>query len=516
MSAARIARLSSLAALLLAAAWLFLPAGLGGSTTYVSTFGTSMEPGFTAGDLAILRPASGYAVGDVVAYRSASLDTTVMHRIVDGDAVTGFVLQGDNNTWLDEDRPRPSDVLGRLWLRVPQGGRALETLRSPAVLALVGIAAVTLLGATARTPRRRRRATTRATTPAVRSVPLPVQVRARRIGPVLAVAAVLGGAGTAALLVLPAGQTDVRTVPVTQTGQYSYTAPAVAGTTYPAGRVVTGEPIYTSLVGALTVTLDQTLAAPGLAGTEGTVHLEVAVAAPDGWTALITRGPGAPVSGASTSASVLLDPARALDVLRRHYTEIGAAEGGATLTVTPVTDVTGAVDGRPFTAAALPPLAFTLDATALRPAPDALTATAATTVAVEETAPRTFSVSGVLVTLPAARTAAAAVLVVAMLGLVVVTWLGRSPVADAAALFGNRLVRIEAAPEPSTVVDVADAAALHRVALRLDGLVLHVDGPDGAAFLVQDGDSAYRYRVPPTTPGVAERRAGGVYVGGFA
>ena len=44
-----------------------------------------MEPGFQTGDLAILRPAGSYAVGDVVAYRSESLDTIVMHRIVSGD-----------------------------------------------------------------------------------------------------------------------------------------------------------------------------------------------------------------------------------------------------------------------------------------------------------------------------------------------------------------------------------------------------------------------------------------------
>ena len=39
-----------------------------------------MEPGFHAGDLAILRTADRYAVGDVVAYRSPILNTVVMHR----------------------------------------------------------------------------------------------------------------------------------------------------------------------------------------------------------------------------------------------------------------------------------------------------------------------------------------------------------------------------------------------------------------------------------------------------
>ena len=347
MSVARIARLSSVVALLLAAAWLFLPSALGGSTTYVSTFGTSMEPGFTAGDLAILRPAGDYAAGDVIAYRSESLGTTVMHRIVDGDAASGFVVQGDNNSWLDEDRPSGADVLGRLWLRVPQGGKALEALRSPWVLALVAVAVVTVVGSTARSPGRRGAHRGRG----VPSVPLPVRAHARRVASIAAVAALLGGAGSAALLVLPATQTDVRTVQVTHAGQYSYDAAAVQGTTYPTGRVGTGDPIYTALVDHLTVTLDQALSAPDLDDARGTLRLDVAVAAPDGWTTPLTRGPVAPVVGGTSTASVVLDPAAALDVLRRHYAEIGAAEGGATLTVTPVVDVAGSVQGRPFSVA---------------------------------------------------------------------------------------------------------------------------------------------------------------------
>ena len=116
-----------------------LAPSLGGGTTYVSTHGISMEPGFQTGDLAILRPADSYAVGDVVAYRSESLDTIVMHRIVAGDA-NGFVTQGDNNDWLDEDRPTEGEILGTLFLRVPLAGKAIGAVRSPAVLAVLALA----------------------------------------------------------------------------------------------------------------------------------------------------------------------------------------------------------------------------------------------------------------------------------------------------------------------------------------------------------------------------------------
>jgi signal peptidase I len=504
MSVARIARLSSAVALLLVAVWLFLPTALGGSTTYVSTFGDSMEPGFTAGDLAILRPADDYASGDVVAYSAESLGTTVMHRIVDGDAATGFVLQGDNNSWLDEDRPGDDQILGRLWLRIPHGGKALEGLRSPWVLAVLGVAATVIVGLTARTPRGRggsHRARAARTPRPVRSVPLPVRARASQIAVGAAVAAVLGGAGTAALLVLPATQTDVRTVQVTQTGQFAYAGDAVRGTTYPTGRIETGDPIYTNLIDGLTVTFDHSLSADGPTSAEGSLRLAVAVEAPDGWSAPLPEGPAVPVADGSATASVVLDPAAALDVLRRHYAEIGAVDGGATLTVTPVLDVTGTVEGRPFTAAELPGLPFTLDSTAMRPAGESgtLGVTGSSSVGIEETTARSFAVSGFTVTLGAARVVAGTVLVLGMVVLTAATWLGRAPgdpAEEFAVRHAARILRVSAFTAGSTVVDVADAEALHRVAERLDGLVLHLEDAAGSTFVVQDGDTTYRYAVP--------------------
>src|SRR4051794_2246209 len=123
-TAPRAASISAAVALVLAAVWAFWPLSLGGATTYVGTHGTSMQPRFHTGDLAILRAADHYSVGDVVAYRSVSLDTVVMHRIVAMDGER-FVIQGDNNDWLDQDHPSKDQVLGALFLRIPKGGKAL-------------------------------------------------------------------------------------------------------------------------------------------------------------------------------------------------------------------------------------------------------------------------------------------------------------------------------------------------------------------------------------------------------
>jgi signal peptidase I len=515
---ARIARISGAAVMVLAAAWLLLPTALGGSATYVSTFGTSMEPGFTAGDLAILRPATDYRVGDVVAYDSTELGTTVMHRIVDGDA-DGFVMQGDNNSWLDEEKPSESEVMGRLWLQVPQGGKAITALRSPWVLALIGAAALVVVLAArkprgrhhrspVRTPRRPRvaMASVARAPRRPRAFSMPTRARARQAMLVSAVVALLAGVAGVALVLLPDTQTDSRKLQVTQQGRFAYTGAAVAGTTYPSGVIATGDTVWTRLTDGLTVSFEDVVTGADPAAVDGTVRLDVSVQAPDGWSATLTSGPTATLADGAATASVVLDPAGAAALLQRHYDEVGTAGGSATLTVVPRVDVTGTVEGRPFTAAAPDGLSFTLDETALRLAGEssALAPTTRTAVTVEELAPRAFTLGALTASVGIVRIAAAALFAVALLVLAGAAWIGRSPRGDTTDDFlvrhAARLLPVTSFVPGNTVIDVTDAEALHRVAERLDSLVLHQTSPYGDTFAVQDAETTYRYVVAKQRP----------------
>ncbi len=123
--------------LLLLVVWATVaPATLGGAATYVITQGSSMEPGVQRGDLVVLRAHDAYRVGDVVAYRSRDLKRTVLHRIVARDG-TRFVLKGDNNNWVDPEKPRRSDLLGKRSLVIPRLGHLLAPLQAPRNAALV-------------------------------------------------------------------------------------------------------------------------------------------------------------------------------------------------------------------------------------------------------------------------------------------------------------------------------------------------------------------------------------------
>ncbi len=148
-------------ALGLAAAWLALlrPQNLGGPAAYVIVAGDSMLPGLRTGDLVLAVRQPAYAVGDVIVYAipagKPGAGSQVVHRIVGGDAVAGFITQGDNRDTADPWRPTPDEIVGRPALSVPAAGRALAFVRSPLGLgALAGFGAFVfiLLSGTSRKP----------------------------------------------------------------------------------------------------------------------------------------------------------------------------------------------------------------------------------------------------------------------------------------------------------------------------------------------------------------------------
>ena len=146
----------ALAAAALGATWWYVaPPPLGGSTSFVTVDGTSMLPKLRTSDLVALRPQSTYRVGDVVGYRSRLIHRVVLHRIV---AIHNgrFELKGDNNSFVDPDRPTRADLVGRLWLHVPSAGRVVQQLHRPPIAAALAVVLVLVAGLGGGATRRRR------------------------------------------------------------------------------------------------------------------------------------------------------------------------------------------------------------------------------------------------------------------------------------------------------------------------------------------------------------------------
>lgn len=489
-----------------AAFFLLWPAQLGGGTTYVTTDGTSMEPRFHTGDLAIVRAEEDYAVGDIAAYHSQIFDTVVMHRIVaveDGR----YTLQGDNNPWLDPDHPTRDQLIGEMVLRVPHGGAWLDRITDPVVLGPLS-ALVVLAGGSSHIRRRRRRhpmsrpAGARATT-----------TMAGRLTPgaqrVAAASAVAGLAGIALGVVAWTSPTTTSPVAAQDTPRsmtFSYSATVPQSPAYDGTSVKAPETVFRKLVDTLKVRYTYR-------GTPGTIRPVAELSTTSGWHSTLPLGPTVKVDGSPSTHTVSLH----LDALDRRANAAAAAIG------IPASEVEVAVQpqvtspGRPTFS---PALHLLLGPLTVKPADEGgnLTVSEGNPTTAQPTQTGTLTIAGQQFAVATARAVSVVLTALALITLLLVGLLPRlrSPGTETAAIrrrYGRTLVEVEPMPTPAgrQIIDVVDFPTLARLADRYELMVLHWSRSDVETFVVQDQRITYRYRTgtgtTPTGPAVAEASA---------
>jgi signal peptidase len=90
-----------------------------------------MEPTYYTGDLVVSR-CGDVEVGDVIVYNPPNVGAArVIHRVIDGNADDGWVVQGDNNDFIDPWEPTGDQILGSAVLHIPQLGKVAGILLSP-------------------------------------------------------------------------------------------------------------------------------------------------------------------------------------------------------------------------------------------------------------------------------------------------------------------------------------------------------------------------------------------------
>lgn len=91
----------------------------------------SMIPTINPGDIILTTPAKNVSpkVGSIVAYVGRRFDGTAVgvfsHRIIGGDATSGFIVKGDHNPTPDTQRPKIPDITGVVIFVIPIIGRFL-------------------------------------------------------------------------------------------------------------------------------------------------------------------------------------------------------------------------------------------------------------------------------------------------------------------------------------------------------------------------------------------------------
>lgn len=488
----------------------------------LATRGSSMVPHFRQGDLAVTVATGTYRVGDIAAYRPPGEDELVLHRIV-SSAGGRYTFKGDNNDWKDPVHPGKSDLVGRLWFRIPHAGMVANVLKAPGRTWMITAGLFLLLvgGGTEHHRRRRRRrgaGSDRSTRAAAPKLPPPSELSA------------LGSAlgwpiATLVAAVLLTGMTFSRAATrettvehdATQTAEWGYSATAPTGTTYPDGVVSTGSPIFLRLVQQIDFSLSYELSAEDrMHNVAGSYSID-AVVGVGSWSRTIELQPLTRFGGAAFSTEVTLDVPRMQALVSAAQAETGVASGTATIDLVPKVRTNGFADGVPISVDYDTPLEMQLSPLDLTPTStpddtgDALEDS--TTIPYERPVVRDekYEMFGRSISVGRARLVTAAGLIASLIWVAIAATNAdrlrrKGAGARLAARYETTIVDVTSLPPAAaTAVEVVDMAALARIAERAERLILHHVEGSRHVFLVEDDPSAYCYRLDDATVGAPTR-----------
>jgi signal peptidase I len=441
------------------AAWLFLaPAQVGGQASYAIVDGNSMEPKMRRGDLAVLRATGEYTVGDVVAYHDPDIGL-VMHRIVrqDGDR---FVMQGDNNSWLDIYHPAPSEIAGELWLFVPRVGKLLGLFSQPGRVAVLsallgGVILMTTVLQKESSPE------TGDQTPPTEQGEQQAQGSGEALdwllfcGLIVILSVVLGVMSFQQPLEQPA---DIE-IPYQHIGQFAYQAPA-RGNVYDTETAHTGDPVFFQTSDQLFVQFEYDLAAEAEHTVSGTYRLVAELGERNGWSRTIELVPPTPFED-QFRAEAMLDLALVRNIIAGYQSQTGVQRRDYTLTLLPEVTVDGTLAGEGLSDTFTPGLEFAVDETQIwllpvgENEPDPIQPVQSKFVTTEGMEATALNILGISIPVSTGRTASLAGFGIGMVGLLIIgrrLFAGRPGSSESADLPPQEL-RSDLAPAPGEAAD---------------------------------------------------------------
>ncbi|WP_433297712.1 DUF5305 family protein [Actinoplanes sp. CA-030573] len=475
--------------------------------SYVVTQGISMNPVYYEGDLVIVVKANSYKVGEIAAYHGSSPGLKVLHRIVGGDPINGYVFKGDNNSSADVAEPTGDKLIGRALLHVPKGGIWLRPLLSPTGLGMLGFLVFGSTVATARTkreiPRGRRRKKVRAmarganTWEAVRAVLETV----RRMPPLSQAAAGLILVVTSSAVVLGIlgwMRPTVEANPAPYAGRsmtFSYSAPVPKSPAYDGTLVTSPDPIFRKIV-------DHVDAHVHYLGPPGSLEIFATLSDDSGWHSRMDLVSARRFSGRAYDATVKLDLAAIDKRAKAAAVSIGADSSTVTIQLTAKVISDEAPAFTPSVRLTLAPLRLSVSENT----PSLVVRDAASQQ--RSTSERTVNVFGRdIITAAHCRSWAVLLLLSAVVGCIALFLVARR---DAPARtrqqierrYPQLLVHVEpmASPPGKPVVNVDNFPALVKLAERYGQMILTWRRPDADDFVVRDEGITYRYRVPLDEP----------------
>ena len=519
---------SAITVVLVAFAWvLFAPPQLGGQTSYVIVNGNSMEPGMHRGDLAIVREANDYKVGDVVTYRHPQIGP-VIHRVIARDGAR-YVFQGDHNTFVDSYHPTDQELIGKLWVHVPSVGTWLARFHSPWYMAgLLCVAFMGLGGASAlkakSSPRPGRAGRPQAQPVETFRGGTPMQQLLRNWQDTLSVLAAAGIAllGLAWVSFHRPAEHDVpANIPYTQSGQFAYSAPSADGRVYDTGEATSGEPVYRRLSQQVAFQFAYALKSTPSASATGSYKMVAELGDKNGWKRTIELTPDTNFAGNSFVAGGLLDLSQVQSLIAILEEQSGVKNERYSVVIKPEVAVSGSIKGTQFSDTFSPSLPMAIDSVQLRMDPQTQTDTPLTpstdgtvTTLVPQANTLNLLALSLHVSLVRALSLAGLGIIAGLAGWMLITVVRERQrqakgITAGSGRLRSPLVNVRGTvPTPRTrVIDVASLEDLGRIAARIGGVVLQEARPGYHAFFVHDMDITYRYEAVQSADAPSEKPA---------
>jgi signal peptidase I len=514
--------------------WLaFAPTQAGGLASYVIIIGQSMEPEFHIGDLVIVHQEAAYHKGDAVAYKNPELNGFVFHRII-GQSLGQFSLQGDNNSWIDTYQPTSREILGKLWVHIPNGGFYIQKIRNPVMMAFIAGILGIVLASSLFTEKKDKKAMNKKpssewfsfrpknsggagnSTPGMQWGGM-LENSFFILGLIAFVSLLLAGIS----FTRPATVTVDADIPYGQLGFFSYSAIAPQNI-YDANSLKSGDPVFTKLTCVLDVGFRYTLVTPQSEAIAGTYQLTASVTEPStGWQRSIPLQKETAFSGTEfeTSARVNLCEIDELTQFMEANTEFHPST--YIIQVQPKVKVTGLISSQAFDDEFDPALGFTYDRIVYRlmakEGQNPLNPSSAGVLTEKRSQPGVVSFLGISAQVSTLRTYSLLGLGLSIAAMVFL-WMmiqdlnRKNPVSLIQMKYESIMVDVHYGEMDVTerVVDVTSIDHLAKLAERYNAMILHAVKGSAHLYFVQKDGTIYRFILQPfgTDSGVPENEAG--------
>ena len=333
--------------------WLFFaPVQAGGKVVYVILNGNSMEPQFNFGDLVLLRQSSGYQIGDAVAYRNADLERYVFHRII-REENNRFILKGDNNAWEDDYAPGIDELLGKLWVYIPEMGKTVHWLRQPIVLAVISaILLLTIsLGLLMNTNQKKQEG-------------LEVFNWAKFLQTVFYTLGFLTFSFFALCIFAfsqPVSRGSIVSLPLYHFGTFSYSGNAPEGI-YDSSTLHESDPVFPALTCQIDIGFGYSLVSEDLSDVNGSYQVDAVIKEKQsGWTRSLPLIPVTGFSGNMFVANSSVNICNIQQIVEKFKNETNFNSPSYVLSIIPHIQVSGLTKGKSFTDSFKPALEFKYD-----------------------------------------------------------------------------------------------------------------------------------------------------------